>query len=622
MLTVSQREVPSRLRRRLAVLVAATFAGVVWLTGSLWHLQVRQGEQMLELAKNNRIRLQRVVATRGRIVDRYGRVLVDSRPAFSAVLVREDAPDLAATVHNVARLLGQSEEDAETLIAAAKQQPRFAPVTVKRDLSWDEVVALETNQLDIPGVSVAVAPRRSYPLGPQLAHVLGYVGEVSKEDIERDRSYRPGDLIGKSGLERHFEAALRGVAGGEQVEVNAVGRQLRVLRAVPEQPGQTVRLTIDLDLQIAATQALGERDGAVVAIDPRNGDVLAYVNYPSFDPNIFARGIRHAEWRELQEDEHRPLTNRALQGQYPPGSAFKIPVAAAALEEGIVNPFTRIFCPGGYQFGDRYFRCWHRGGHGSMTLKDALVHSCDVYFYQVAQRLGVDTIAKYARAFGFGRTSGVGFGSESPGIIPDQKWKRERFGQPWYAGETLSVAIGQGYVTSTPLQLANLAAITAVGELYRPNFALQIEDNDGLLVERFAAETLSRLEMKDSTLNLIREALRDVVHSRVGTGRRALLEGIEVAGKTLTSQVVRLGKHQTPTGDIPRRFRDHAGFVAYAPVAEPELAIGVLVEHADAGGGKTAAPIAREVFATYFELKQQRMGAAYAQDRSTPDRTL
>lgn len=622
MLAFSQRDVPAGLRRRLGIAFAGALVGLMWLTGSLWYLQVLQGERMLELAKNNRIRLQRVTATRGRIVDRYGRVLVDSRPAFSAVLVREDADDLVATVRNAARLLGQTNEEVEALIDAAKQQPRFATITVKRDLSWDEVVALETNQLEIPGISVAVAPRRSYPLGTQLAHVLGYVGEVNMDDIERDRSYRPGDLIGKSGLERHFEAALRGVAGGEQVEVNAVGRQLRVLRAVPEQPGQTVRLTIDLDLQIAATEALGERDGSVVAVDPRNGDVLAYVNYPSFDPNVFARGIRHKEWKELQDDEHRPLTNRGLQGHYPPGSAFKIPVAAAALEEGIVNPFTRIFCPGGYQFGDRYFRCWHRGGHGSMTLHDALVHSCDVFFYQVAQRLGVDTIARYARAFGFGEPSGVGFGAESAGLIPDQAWKRRRFGQPWYAGETLSVAIGQGYVSSTPMQLANLAAVTAVGERMQPSFVLQIEDHDANIVERFAPKSVAKLEMKESTLALIREALRDVVHSRQGTGRRALLDGVEMAGKTLTSQVVRLSKQQTPGGEIPWRFRDHAGFVAFAPLEAPELAVAVLVEHAEAGGGKTAAPIARDVFAAYFELKQQRMGAAYAQDRSTPDRTL
>ena len=622
MLSLSQREIPFGLRRRLAWAFAMTLVGFAVLTARLWFLQVLNGDEMHELAKSNRIRLHRVPATRGRVVDRYGRILVDSRPAFSAVLVREDAPDLEATVANVARHLGQSPEEVHEILEAAKARPRFAEITVKRDLSWDEVVALETHQLDVPGVSVAVTPRRSYPLGDELAHLLGYVGEVGPEDIARDDRYRPADLIGKSGLERYFETDLRGIDGGEQVEVNAVGRQLRVLRSVPEHQGRTIRLTIDLDLQRAATQALGERDGSVIALDPRNGEVLAFVNYPSFDPNLFARGIKPDEWRSLLEDEHHPLTNRGLQGQYPPGSAFKIPVAAAALDEGIVNPFTRIYCPGGYKFGDRYFRCWHRGGHGSMTLHDALVHSCDVYFYQVAQRLGIETIARYARAFGLGARSGLEFGSESPGTIPDVAWKRRRFGQPWYAGETLSVAIGQGYVTATPLQMANMAAATAVGQRLRPHFVMQVEEPDGELVRRFEPEVVAALELKDSTLALIREALHDVVHDREGTGRRAQLPGTAIAGKTLTSQVVRLKKQGQAATEIPWRFRDHAGFVAYAPADAPEIAVAVLVEHAEAGGGKVAAPVARDVFAAYFELKQQRLGANYAQSGPAADRAL
>lgn len=622
MVPISQREAPYGLRRRLAMAFAVTLAGFLLLAGRLWFLQVLHGDEMQELARSNRIRLHRVPATRGRIVDRYGRVLVDSRPAFSAVLVREDSPDLEATVGTVARYLGQTPEEVHELLETAKARPRFAEVPLKRDLEWEEVVALETHQLDVPGVSVEVTPRRSYPLAGQLAHLLGYVGEVSPEDIQRDKSYRPADLIGKSGLERYFEEELRGVDGGEQVEVNAVGRQLRVLRSVPEQPGNTVRLTIDLDLQQAAAEALGERDGSVVVVDPRNGEVLAFVNYPSFDPNVFARGIKSKEWRELLEDEHHPLTNRGLQGQYPPGSAFKIAVAAAALEEGIVNPFTRIYCPGGYKFGDRYFRCWHRGGHGSMNLHDAIVHSCDVYFYQVAQRLGIDTIARYARDFGYGVHSGLEFGSESAGTIPDQAWKRRRFGQPWYAGETLSAAIGQGYVTATPLQMANMAGAVAVGERMRPHFVMQIEKPDGELVRRFEPEIVGDLRLKASTIALLRESMHDVVNDREGTGKKAYLDGIAVAGKTLTSQVVRLKKQGQAASEIPWRHRDHAGFVAYAPADAPEIAMAVLVEHADGGGGKVAAPIARDIFAAYFELKQERLGATYAQSRSSTDRPL
>ncbi len=622
MVPISQREAPYGLRRRLVVAFGMTLCGFFLLAGRLWFLQVLHGDEMQELARSNRIRLHRVPATRGRIVDRYGRVLVDSRPAFSAVLVREDSPDLETTVGTVARYLGQTPEEVHELLETAKARPRFAEVPLKRDLEWEEVVALETHQLDVPGVSVEVTPRRSYPLAGQLAHLLGYVGEVSPEDILRDKSYRPADLIGKSGLERYFEEELRGVDGGEQVEVNAVGRQLRVLRSVPEQPGNTVRLTIDLDLQQAAAEALGERDGSVVVVDPRNGEVLAFVNYPSFDPNVFARGIKSKEWRELLEDEHHPLTNRGLQGQYPPGSAFKIAVAAAALEEGIVNPFTRIYCPGGYKFGDRYFRCWHRGGHGSMNLHDAIVHSCDVYFYQVAQRLGIDTIARYARDFGYGVHSGLEFGSESAGTIPDQAWKRRRFGQPWYAGETLSAAIGQGYVTATPLQMANMAGAVAVGERMRPHFVMQIEKPDGELVRRFEPEVVGDMQLKASTIALLRESMHDVVNDREGTGKKAYLDGIAVAGKTLTSQVVRLKKQGQAASEIPWRHRDHAGFVAYAPADAPEIAMAVLVEHADGGGGKVAAPIARDIFAAYFELKQERLGATYAQSRSSTDRPL
>lgn len=623
MVPLNQREVPQGLRRRLAVAFALVLVGFGVLLGRLWFLQVLHGEEMLAKAKSNRIRLHRVPATRGNVIDRFGRILVDSRPAFRAVLVREDAGDLETTVENLSQILGQSPAEVHELVEKAKLRPPFHEITVKDDLTWEELVALETHQLDVPGVSVQVNPRRNYPLGAQLAHLLGYVGEVGPADIERDKRYKPGDLIGKTGLERHFEHELRGVDGGEQVEKNNVGRQLRVLRSVPEQPGNTIRLTIDLDLQTAASEALGERDGSIVAIDPRNGEVLAFVNYPSFDPNLFARGIKHDEWRALLADEHHPLTNRGLQGQYPPGSAFKVPVAAAALEEGIVTPFTRIYCPGGYQFGDRYFRCWHRGGHGSMTLHDAIVHSCDVFFYQVAQRLGIESIARYARAFGLGRRSGLPFGSESAGIIPDRQWKWDRFGQPWYAGETLSVAIGQGYVTSTPLQLANMIATMAVGVGMKPHFVMQVEQRDGEVVHRQQPERIRELELRDSTVTLIRQALRDVVGDREGTGKLAAVDGVEVAGKTLTSQVIRMTRLKLDEdGKIPWKHRDHAGFVAYAPVEDPEIAVAVMVEHAEAGGGKTAAPVAGELMSAFFQLKKQRLRVDYAQSGSPTDRPL
>jgi penicillin-binding protein 2 len=613
-MALSQREVPAVLRRRLLVAAVVGLIGFLTLYGQLWNLQVLQGEEMRASSESNRIRLRRVQATRGTVLDRHHRVVIDSRPSFDAVLVPEDARDLPLTIETLAQLLGQSTAEMHALLAQTSERPPFEELTVKRDLTWDEVVALETHQLDLPGVSLQITPRRSYPLGTELAHLLGYVGEASKADLAGDPRYRMGDVVGKTGLERKWEPYLRGVSGGQQVEVDAVGRKLRVLREVEEEPGNIVHLTIDLDLQRAAADALGERQGVVVALDPNNGELLAYVNHPSFDPNVFARGIRADEWRHLLSDPLKPLNNRGIQGQYPPGSTFKIVVATAALDEGVINPFTRIHCGGGVQFGNHYFRCWKKGGHGSMNVHQALVQSCDVFFYQVAQRLGVDAIARYARAFGLGAPTGIALEHEQAGIIPDSAWKRQRFKQPWYAGETLSVAIGQGYVTTTPLQMANLIATVAVGKHFTPRYVSHVETPDGEVVYSDPAEVRGELGVRDTTLRQVREALRDVVAR--GTGKKAQLRNIEVAGKTGTSQVVTLGKERVKAHRLPRHHRDHAWFVAYAPVDDPQIAVATLVEHAEGGGGAVAAPITQQVMETFFRLKNERE-TGYAQDRSS-----
>ncbi|MCX8072208.1 MAG: penicillin-binding protein 2 [Candidatus Binatia bacterium] len=619
--TLKHREAPSLLRRRVRWCLVAAALVFVPLTARLWYLQVLHGEEMRLLADNNRIRLHRVQATRGTVVDRFGRVIIDSRPSFDAVFVPEDADDPAGTIENLAALLGLNSAELQQAVKKRGIRP-FQEVVVKRDLSFEEVAAVETHQWDLPGVSLKITPRRSYPHGPLLAHLTGYVGEVSAEEIERDPSYRMGDMAGKSGLERGWERFLRGVDGGQQVEVDSLGRRLKVLSEVAEIPGHTVKLTIDLDLQHAAHRALGERDGSVVAIDPRNGEILAMVSHPSFDPNTFARGIRPQEWRTLISDRSRPLMNRAIQGQYPPGSTFKFIVAAAALEEGVVNPFTHVNCPGGLSFGNHYFRCWRKGGHGSVNVHEALVQSCDTFFYQVAQRLGVDVIAAYARKFGLGSPTGIALEHERGGVIPDSAWKQRRFRQPWYAGETLSVAIGQGYVTATPLQMANAVAMLATGKRFRPHFVLQVESPEGEVVAREEPEEVERLDLRATTLKQIRDALRDVVESERGTGKKARLRGIPVAGKTGTSQVVKLGKDRTKPERLPRHHRDHAWFVAYAPADDPEIAAAAIVEHADGGGGQVAAPLVREVLSEYFALKEQRERRSYAQDRSPADRTL
>jgi penicillin-binding protein 2 len=619
---LSQREVPALLRRRLSIALGLALLFFLLLLGRLWNLQILHGDELRTLSENNRIRLHRIQATRGTVLDRNGRVLIDSRPAFDAVLVPEDARSVELTIENLAHLLNQSSADMHALLAQTSSRPPFEEIAVKRDLSWDEMVALETHQLDLPGVNLQIMSRRSYPLQGKLAHLLGYVGEAGPQDLLADPRYRMGDLVGKVGLEKRWENYLRGVNGGQQVEVDAVGRKLRVLREVEEVPGDTVKLTIDMDLQNAAWDALGEHDGSVVALDPNTGEILAMANRPSFDPNIFARGVHRDEWRNLLTDKHRPLNNRALQGQYPPGSTFKIVVATAALEEGVINPFTRLHCPGGLQFGNHYFRCWKKGGHGTLDVHQALVQSCDVFFYQVAQRLGIDTIARYARAYGLGLTTGIDLEHEKAGTIPDTAWKRRRFQQPWYAGETLSAGIGQGYVTATPLQMANLISMVASGQRYRPRFVKQIETPDADVVHSESAQVIGTLKVRPTTLLQVREGLRDVVNAPNGTGKNARLPEIEVAGKTGTSQVVKMGKERIKSTQLPWQLRDHAWFVAYAPFDAPEIAVAALVEHAEGGGGAVAAPVARAVLQRYFQLKKERESSKYAQDRSAAPGTF
>jgi penicillin-binding protein 2 len=391
------------------------------------------------------------------------------------------------------------------------------------------------------------------------------------------------------------------VPGGQQVEVDALGRRMRVLDEVADLPGATLTLTIDRDLQQTADRALGSSDGAIVALDPRNGEILAMVSHPAYDPNVFARGIRRAEWRALVQDRKHPLANRAVQGQFPPGSTFKIAVATGALEEGVVTPFTGVTCTGGIPFGNHFFRCWKKGGHGGVSLHRAIVESCDVFFYQVGRRLGVDGIAEYARRLGLGLPTGVRLEHEKTGTIPDTQWKRARFNQPWFEGETLSVAIGQGYVTATPLQMANLAATVANGGTrYRPYYVKRIEAPDGTLRAEIQPEVLGEAHLKKSTLSQIRSAMRDVVMTEEGTGKKARVVGVDVAGKTGTSQVVRMGEDRARSNRGAEATRDHAWFIAFAPVDAPEIAIACIVEHAGGGGGAIAAPVVQQVLAHYF----------------------
>jgi penicillin-binding protein 2 len=423
---------------------------------------------------------------------------------------------------------------------------------------------------------------------------------VSETELSKttDPSIQRGDLVGKVNLEKAWDAELRGQPGGQQVEVDALGRRVRVLEEVSDVPGDTLVLTLDRDLQEEAERALGDRTGAVVALDPRNGEVLALASRPAYDPNLFARGIEIGEWRALVEDPLKPLNDRAVQGQYPPGSTFKVVMAAAGLEEGAVGPRTGAYCRGGMPFGNHFFGCWRRGGHGHVRLHQAIVQSCDVFFYQLGQRLGVDTIAAWSRKFGLGLPTGIGLQNEKAGIIPDTQWKLRRFKRPWLAGETMSVSIGQGYVTTTPLQMALVAATIANGgTVYRPHYVQRVVAPDGTLRQAVAPEIIGDGPiLSPETAKKLRTAMRDVVMTGSGTGNKARIRAVEVAGKTGTAQTVALrGSNRRA-----RRSRDHAWFIAFAPVEAPTIALAVLIEHAGGGGGKFAAPVAKQILQHWF----------------------
>lgn len=567
----------------------------------LLFLQVVKGEELRLLSENNRIRVIKERAPRGLIMDRKGRVLVTSRPAFHCLVTPEDVADLPALSRKLSQILAIPAEEIAAIIQR-RDTPPYQPVLIKKDISWEEMSAIKERQWDLPGVEIQVVPVRQYPYGTLAAHLLGYVGEITREELNERHGYQMGDWIGKYGVEYVWERHLRGVDGGRQVEVDAAGREIRVIREVPPVPGKNLYLTIDLDLQMHAESLLGSNHGAIIAMDPLTGEILAFCSSPTFTPAHFAEGITPQEWVLLISDPFHPLQNRGIQGVYPPGSVFKIVTAAAGLEEGVIDPDTKFTCTGIYQVGRREFRCWRSSGHGVVSFYRGLVESCDIYFYNVGLRLGVETLSRYAEDFGLGRPTGIDLPGEKGGFVPTEAWKRERRGEKWYAGETAAMAIGQSYVLVTPLQLANLiAAVANGGTLLRPRIALRVEGIDKGLVEEYPPEQIGKLPISSQTLEELRVALVGVTKEEGGTGRACRIEGFEIAGKTGTAQVVKLkdGVRMRPE-DLPYRFRDHAWFVAYVAAHRP-LAVAVLVEHGG-HGGSAAAPIAREMIRRYIEL--------------------
>ena len=588
----------------------------------LFQLQILQGEEFEGIAKGNAVRQVRVEAPRGDVLDREGRVLATTRPAFGVSVMPSDLRVRERTFAALAMLLDAEPAMLDERVGRPRGRRRFQRVRVASDLSFDHWGRVESHRFELPGIQTDVRPRRHYVESDLAAHLLGTIGEIRKEQLQSEAysDYRAGEIVGQSGLEKLLERELRGRAGGRNVVVDVAGRVVEILDERAPAPGGTVTLTIDLDLQRAAEESfmpevLGEpaKMGAVVALDPRNGDVLALASRPAFDPNDFAGGIDSDTWGQLTGDEWRPLQNRALSGQYPPGSVYKAIVALAAMEDDVISPDEKIYCPGFFRKWKRTYRCWKRPGHGEVDLRLAIKQSCDVWFYEVGLRLGVDRIAHFAKAFQLGSRTGFPFGDEKAGLVPTRDWKARRFGEPWQKGETISIAIGQGFNLTTPMQVAvSYAAIANGGVILEPRIVKQRTTPEGDVVAAPDPVVRGHVPVAPEHLDRLRDALEAVVMEPQGTALRARVPGVRVAGKTGTAQVVRL-KHteDLEEDEIPIKYRDHAWFAAFAPADAPEIVVVALVEHGGSGGS-VAAPVAQKVLARYFEKQRARDGSAVA----------
>ena len=543
---------------------------------------------------------------------------MDSFPSFDVSLYRQDVPDMEALIQTLSRALSMEPQKLRARLEAARGIPSHQPLKIKTDITREELAAVETRRLDLPGVVVDVVIRRNYPYRNLASHLIGYLGEVSPEELQKEEfsGHKLGYLVGKYGIEQKFELELMGESGGRQIEVNALGQKIRVLGQAEPNPGNNVYLTLDLELQKAAEEAMAGKRGAVVALDPQTGDILAMVSKPDFDPNLFARGISPENWKAIVDHPAHPLQNRAIQGQYPPGSVYKILVAIAGLEEKVITPETTFSpCFGSYTFANREYRCWKKEGHGQAKLRKALVESCDVYFYQLGMRLGVNRIAKYASAAGLGEPTGFPLGRERAGLVPTSSWKMKKFGVPWQGGENLSIAIGQGYNLATPLQIAcTLSALFNGGKYYQPRIFRDVRAPHGEVLQDSQPLALRTIPISPETIEFVREALWGVVNSPGGTGSRARVEGFDVAGKTGTSQVVQR-KEGKPESTAPE-LQDHAWFACFAPASNPRIAVAVLVEHGG-GGGAAAAPVARQVLENYY-LREKKKAPSPAQIAAEP----
>lgn len=594
------RENRRELNRRIEwarILVGAVFAV---LAVSYWYIQIVRGEYYYALSENNRIRSVRVTAPRGYVLDRHGAVLVDNEPAYTLHLYRREAKDLLASVELAADVLRLPREVVRARVERGLRDPEFLPITLAENLGIEEVAAIQARAPEHPEFAITVSQRRLYTRGPAAAHALGYLSEASADQVGAgEAEYRLGDWIGQKGIEGSYERLLAGVNGERRVVVDSHGREIAEERRVEARPGQNVFLTLDLELQEIAENYFRDRVGSAVALDPRTGEILALVSSPSYNPNWFTRRVSAKEWSGLLADSHHPLQNRAIQNAFAPGSVFKVFLAYGALSQGMVDPEKTIFCPGYATFYGRTFKCHKKGGHGTVNLRKAIKESCDVYFYNLGRRLGIERIAQIARGFGFGEPTGVDLPYEKSGLVPSEEWAVEKRHARWYPSETISVSIGQGPVLVTPIQIARaISGIAENGKLPTPHLFYASQDprtNDRLA---YKADPKMGIVLSPEKAALVKNAMWAVLNEPGGTAFASRIPGVEAAGKTGTVQVI--GRETTVrAGAEKKKLEDHAWFASFAPVNEPQIVVVVFVENGG-HGGSAAAPLARQLIARRF----------------------
>ena len=584
--------------RRALLMMGGQVALLGGLAARLYQVQVVEGARYSTLAEENRVSARLIAPPRGRMLDRFGTVVAGNKLNWRALLIAEQTADVSATIDSFSRIVPLADYERARIERELRRRRRFIPVVVREFLSWDEMATIEVNAPDLPGILVDVGTSRMYPYGEQLAHLVGYVAPPNEADVADDPDLAlPGIRVGRAGLEKEHDLDLRGRAGAVQLEVNALGRVIRELDRQEGDPGEEIGLTIDVGLQQSVLARIGEESASAVVLDCRNGEVLAMGTTPSFDPSVFNAGVSQAQWAEWAHDKRTPLMNRATAGLYAPGSTFKMAVAMAALESRAITPSDVVTCPGYYDLGDARFHCWRQGGHGTLDLRGGLKNSCDVFFYEVARRTGIDRIAAMAHRFGLGTELEIDLPGARNGFIPTREWRISQ-GHPWNLGDTVVSGIGQGYIQVTPLQLATYAARVATGRLVQPHLTRKL---GGEVQSGSQPEDWPSIGLSERSLHIVREGMWAVVNEQGGTAPATKLSDPrwQMAGKTGSSQVRRVSREQREQGNydsskLPWEFRPHALFVAYAPYDAPRYALSVVVEHGNAGGA-AAGPIARDI---------------------------